>query len=314
MIAAGPAATVAPQCRNVDKPAVTGSQADPAPRTEQDEKRGYPHPKGDIMFAERDTPAYKEGLETVLVEILPHRTVKRSIFVLNTYSPPSDKKRDFNRLLISAAEHRILRDAGIRPIFQPEEKAKLTNDVRKHIKVQEIPRNIHPTLNEGRRRDRGRVLINNAKKHKTHALFVDAARYNGRQAFAVAVVDIDGTLINAVTVQTGHAHEAEKMAIALALENSRADSKVYPDSKMAARTFAASLLATSTTKLTDNAIREYDSKETLIEEENVQIHMSWFPAHMGQISGLGHCNPNEEVNRLVRKLPHRAADNDAYKG
>ncbi|KAH6944623.1 hypothetical protein HPB50_004274 [Hyalomma asiaticum] len=86
------------------------------------------------------------------------------------------------------------------------------------------------------------------------------------------------------------------------------------DSKTAARTFAAGLLARSTAKLTDNAIRKYESKETLIEEEKAQIHISWFPAHMGQISGVDHCNPNEEVNRLARELTRPAADNDAYEG
>ncbi|KAH6931462.1 hypothetical protein HPB50_024467 [Hyalomma asiaticum] len=35
---------------------------------------------------------------------------------------------------------------------------------------------------------------------------------------------------------------------------------------------------------------------------------------MGQISGVDHCNPNEEVNRLARELTRRAADNDAYEG
>ncbi|KAH6920236.1 hypothetical protein HPB50_028778 [Hyalomma asiaticum] len=167
----------------------------------------------------------------------------------------AQRTAQITRLSTTQAGHRILRDAGIRPIFQPEEKTKLTNDVRKHIKVEQILRNVHPTLNEGRRRDRARALINNAKKHRTHAPFVDAARYNGRQAFAVAVVDIDGTLINAATVQTRHAHEAEEMAIALALQNCRAHSKIYTDSKTAARTFAAGLLARSTAKL-NTRIRE----------------------------------------------------------
>ncbi|KAH6920780.1 hypothetical protein HPB50_028231 [Hyalomma asiaticum] len=132
------------------------------------------------------------------------------------------------------------------------------------------------------------------KKHKTHALFVDAARHHDRQAFAVAVVDIDGTLRNAATVKTRHAHEAEEMPVALALQSCRAHSIIYTDSKTAARTFAAGLVARSTAKLTDNAIREYESKRS--------------------IPGLDHCNTNEEVNRLERELTRLAADNDAYKG
>ncbi|KAH6928567.1 hypothetical protein HPB50_016997 [Hyalomma asiaticum] len=64
------------------------------------------------MYAKRDTPAYKRGLEMVLVKILPHRTIKRSIFVVNVYSPPSDKKRDFNRLPTS-----VVKMAGKNPLI-----------------------------------------------------------------------------------------------------------------------------------------------------------------------------------------------------
>ncbi|KAH6937063.1 hypothetical protein HPB50_025332 [Hyalomma asiaticum] len=82
----------------------------------------------------------------------------------------------------------------------------------------------------------------------------------------------------------------------------RAHSKIYTDSKTAARTFAAGLLARSTAKLTDNAIREYESKETLIEEGKAQI----------QILRPG--SQRTWVNRLARELTRRAADNDAYEG
>ncbi|KAH6945783.1 hypothetical protein HPB50_009941 [Hyalomma asiaticum] len=230
----------------------------------------------------------RKGLKTALG--LPNSTSTEKLEQLGLHNTAEEifeaqRTAQITRLSTTQAGHRILRDAGIRPIFQPEEKTKLTND----------------------KRDRARALINNAKKHRTHALFVDAARYNGRQAFAVAVVDIDGTLINAATVQTRHAHEAEEMAIALALQNCRAHSKIYTDSKTAAQTFAAGLLARSTAKLTDNAMREYESKETLIEEEKAQIHISWFPAHMGQISGVDHCNPNEEVNRGAWRVNSHAA-------
>ncbi|KAH8021272.1 hypothetical protein HPB51_013947 [Rhipicephalus microplus] len=46
------------------------------------------------------------------MEILPHRAVKRSIFVLNVYSPSSDEKRHFNRLLTS-----VVKMAGDNPLI-----------------------------------------------------------------------------------------------------------------------------------------------------------------------------------------------------
>ncbi|KAH7957832.1 hypothetical protein HPB52_023168 [Rhipicephalus sanguineus] len=131
----------------------------------------------------------RKGLKTALG--LPNSTINEKLEQLGLHSTAekifeAQRTALITRLLTTQAGHLILRDAGIRPIFQTDEKTKLTNDVRKHIKVEQIPRNVHPTLNEGRRKDRARALINQAKKHSTHALFVDAARYHGRQAFAVS--------------------------------------------------------------------------------------------------------------------------------
>ncbi|KAH7947109.1 hypothetical protein HPB52_007540 [Rhipicephalus sanguineus] len=186
----------------------------------------------------------RKGLKTTLG--LPNSTSNEKLEqlgLLNTAEEifEAQKTAQITRLPTTQAGHLILRDAGIRPIFQPDEKTKLTNDVRKHTKVEQIPRNVHPTLNEVRRKDRARALINKAKKHNTHALLVDAARYHGGQAFAVAVVDITGKLLNAATVKTWHAHEAEEMVIAQALQSRRAHYKIHTDSKTATRAFTAGL-------------------------------------------------------------------------
>ena len=58
----------------------------------------------DLSFVERTTPAYKQGLESQLVEIIPGRATKSNIFLLNVYSPPRDRLRNFNSLFLAATK------------------------------------------------------------------------------------------------------------------------------------------------------------------------------------------------------------------
>ncbi|KAH6922951.1 hypothetical protein HPB50_020313 [Hyalomma asiaticum] len=153
------------------------------------------------------------------------------------------------RLSSTLAGHKILQDANISPIYKPEEKSKLPTDVRAHLNVEPVPRNTHPVHNEGRRRDRATAILKKIRKHNTHALFVDAAKYTGRQDYVAAVTDAEGKLLTAASVRTRHTHEAAELAIALALQSSKAHSKIHTDSKTAARTFAAALVSKQPTSL-----------------------------------------------------------------
>ncbi|KAH6937062.1 hypothetical protein HPB50_025331 [Hyalomma asiaticum] len=73
----------------------------------------------------------RKGLKTALG--LPNSTSNKKLEQLwlhNTAEETFEAQRtaQITRLSTTQAGHRILRDAGIRPIFQPEEKTKLTND------------------------------------------------------------------------------------------------------------------------------------------------------------------------------------------
>ncbi|KAH6930409.1 hypothetical protein HPB50_013345 [Hyalomma asiaticum] len=114
---------------------------------------------------------------------------------------------------------------------------------RKAITVDPIPRNIHPTHNEGRRKARAKAILDKIKHNETKVLFVDAARYWNRGAYAVSVVDTHGSLVNAATVVTNFTHEAEEMAIAVALRSCTGASVIYSDSRTAIRTITAALVS-----------------------------------------------------------------------
>ncbi|KAH6945219.1 hypothetical protein HPB50_007569 [Hyalomma asiaticum] len=139
--------------------------------------------------------------------------------------------------------HRNFLKAGIQPLFMPPEKSQLFTNAKKAITVDPIPRNVHPTHNEGRRKARAKAILAKIKHNETKFLFVDAARYWNRGSYAVSVVDTHGSLVNAATVLTNFTHEAEEMAIAVALRSCTGASVIYSDSRTAIRTFSAALVS-----------------------------------------------------------------------
>ncbi|KAL1479386.1 hypothetical protein MTO96_051886 [Rhipicephalus appendiculatus] len=48
----------------------------------------------DVSFMERDTPTYKKGLGFMLTEII----LSRALYILNVYSSPTDRLRNFTKL------------------------------------------------------------------------------------------------------------------------------------------------------------------------------------------------------------------------
>ncbi|KAH6939881.1 hypothetical protein HPB50_021929 [Hyalomma asiaticum] len=57
----------------------------------------------DVSFVERDTLTYKKGLESMFTEIIPSRALKAHLYILNLYSSPTDRLRNFTKLFTSAA-------------------------------------------------------------------------------------------------------------------------------------------------------------------------------------------------------------------
>ncbi|KAH6927383.1 hypothetical protein HPB50_002461 [Hyalomma asiaticum] len=119
----------------------------------------------------------------------------------------------------------------------------LFTNAKKAIAIDPIPRNKHPTHKEGRRKVRATAILDKIKRNETKVLFVDAARYWDRGAYTISVVVACGSLIHAATVVTNFTHEAEEMAIAVALRSCTGASVIYPDSRTAIRTFSAALVS-----------------------------------------------------------------------
>ncbi|KAH7967628.1 hypothetical protein HPB52_001234 [Rhipicephalus sanguineus] len=99
--------------------------------------------------------------------------------------------------------------------------------------VEPIPRHIHPVYNKGRIVVRANTILKRVGPHSADVLFVDAAKYDGNERFAITVVDARATLINAASVLTKHVHVAEETAIALALNTAKQPVTVYSDARAA---------------------------------------------------------------------------------
>ncbi|KAH6934573.1 hypothetical protein HPB50_025481 [Hyalomma asiaticum] len=127
--------------------------------------------------------------------------------------------------------------------------------------------------------------------------------YWNRGAYAVSAVDARLSLINAVTVATNFIYEAEDMVIAVALRSCTKASVIYWDSRIAIRTFSVALVSSKA------AAGQRFSTQALLQERREEnfpsSHTTWFPAHMGNISGTPDCNPNERAHQVVRELTFR---------
>lgn len=204
------------------------------------------------------------------------------------------------RLSSSKPGIKILEEAGIQPRHEPGTKISLTQQARTRIMVDPVPRNIHPVHNEGRRFARAKSILKKINQHKLGALFVDAARYDSGDKFAVSVVDAEGNLLNAASVYTKFAHVAEEAAIALAFHSAKVPLIIFSDSRTAVRSFSAALVSEQANNIVNKALqRTRESSEG-------GYHISWFPAHIdASVNPLG-CNPNEQAHRIARDFTYRA--------
>ncbi|XP_072143051.1 uncharacterized protein [Dermacentor andersoni] len=172
----------------------------------------------------------RTGLKKVLS--LPRNASTELLLQLGLHNTATEffeaqRNSQISRLSLTRAGIEILLEARIQPLFMPPEKSQLCRNAKRSITVDPIPRNIHPTQNEGRRKARAKAILGNIKLNKTQVIFVDAARYWNRGANAVSVDDAHGSLVNAATVVTNFTHEAEEMAITVALRSFKGASVIY---------------------------------------------------------------------------------------
>ncbi|KAH7961372.1 hypothetical protein HPB52_008577 [Rhipicephalus sanguineus] len=107
-----------------------------------------------------------------------------------------------------------------------KERTVLTRNEREDIQVDLITRHIHPVHHAGRSEARTSAIIHGIR-NRDATLFVDAAEYHCKTAFAVAVFDGGGNPITTATIRTNIVSVAEEVVIALALQAATRPATIY---------------------------------------------------------------------------------------
>lgn len=217
--------------------------------------------------------------------------------VHNTLEEIAEAQRNaqLERLSTTKAGRKILDNLGVG--YQGRERTQLPipDEIRNNIRVDSIPRNMHPEYNKGRRAARARALID---QHAAdgHARYVDAAEYAKLHGFTTVVVDATGTVRTTASTRCTKAEQAEEVAIALAIAD-RDCHTVLCDSRQAVRNYAKSMISKEAVRILQSTKNDGGSK---------QVRIKWFPAHAGEASDRN-ANHNETAHAEARALTDRAS-------
>lgn len=206
----------------------------------------------------------------------------------------AQKTAQIVRLSASKSGRRILEMAGLTAMAAESCAVPLQQEERDAFRVSTFPRNVHPQHNEARRAARARALIKTALQNPELASFVDAAQYPRSNSYAATVVDPQGKLLNAASIQHSTASVAEQVAVALALCDP-GRTQIFTDSRSAAMAFLAGSVSAEAA-----AVLRTRKPGT------VRHVITWFPAHMGRNVSPGSINPNELAHDQARGLVNRA--------
>ncbi|KAG0418435.1 hypothetical protein HPB47_004863 [Ixodes persulcatus] len=233
---------------------------------------------------------------------LPESTGTDRLFQLgihNTLNEIAEAQRtsQLERLSGTNAGRRILENLGIGYHTQQGHKVTLPVAIRQTIRVDPIPRNVHPEYNRGRREARAKALLN-AHSNNVGTRFVDAAEFERGSRFAVTVVDSDGETKISASVTFERAEEAEEIAVAIALTDP-ACKTVLCDSIQGIRNFAKGRISLRAARII--------SQRQVHREPEPPTRLLWFPAHVGEVSEE-HRNGNETAHARARELTNRTGD------
>lgn len=182
--------------------------------------------------------AYKQALG------LPPNTATAKLLALGVHNTVAEhieahliSQRE--RLTQTAPGRQVLRRLNY-PVSTSGHKrtVKIPSELRDKINVAPIPRNMHPDHHPERRQARANTLQERFGKHPD-SRFTDAAKYTGRPAMSISVINHELREVVSATVQSASPTEAEEAAIALAMvsEPNKERMLILTDSQAACRNY-----------------------------------------------------------------------------
>ncbi|KAG0444388.1 hypothetical protein HPB47_013846 [Ixodes persulcatus] len=165
-------------------------------------------------------------------------------------------------------------------------KMNLPREVRKHLLVSPLPKNMHPEYHDARRRDRCKHL-HERYQQDLGAVYTDAADHATNPAMTMVVTNSQGVLLSGGSIATTSTEDAEETAIALALTLPNATT-IISDSKRAVQNYARGRISRFAARI----LRDFDPTDT--------VSIVWAPAH-SSLPG------NDFAHNTARELAYRAA-------
>ncbi|KAG0421312.1 hypothetical protein HPB47_002787 [Ixodes persulcatus] len=192
----------------------------------------------------------------------------------------------YTSLTSTATGRHILAALGIQHEETTQPKMNLPREVRKHLLVSPLPKNMHPEYHDARRRDRCKHL--HERYHQDlGAVYTDAADHATNPAMTMVVTNSQGVLLSGGSIATTSTEDAEETAIALALTLPNATT-IISDSMRAVQNYARGCISRF-------AVRIHGD---FVPTDTVSI--VWAPAH-SSLPG------NDFAHNTVRELAYRAA-------
>lgn len=192
----------------------------------------------------------------------------------------------YTRLTTTATGRHILAALGIQHEGTTQPKMNLPREVRKHLLVSPLPKNMHPEYHDARRRDRCKHL--HERYHQDlGAVYTDAADHATNPAMTMVVTNSQGVLLSGGSIATTSTEDAEETAIALALTLPNATT-IISDSKRAVQNYARGRISRFAARI----LRDFVPTDT--------VSIVWAPAH-SSLPG------NDFAHNTARELAYRAA-------
>lgn len=191
------------------------------------------------------------------------------------------------RLLGSRTGRKILERLGYQTSELAKDTREIPKSIREKIKVTPMPRNMHSTYHEVRRKSRAKTL-QTRYGGQTDVLYTDAAAYQSKTAYAAVAVTESGVPVSCCTLLSRDTTEAEEVAIALAMTRPEIRT-IVSDSKSAIRNFDRGRISSAAWSILAN-VKNFTTEE---------VTLVWTPAHRGLIG-------NEKAHATARGLTVRA--------
>ncbi|KAG0424035.1 hypothetical protein HPB47_000211 [Ixodes persulcatus] len=192
----------------------------------------------------------------------------------------------YTRLTTTATGRHILAALGIQHEGTTQPKMNLPREVRKHLLVSPLPKNMHPEYHDARRRDRCKHL--HERYHQDlGAVYTDAADHATNPAMTMVVTNSQGVLLSGGSIATTSTEDAEETAIALALTLPNTTT-IISDSKRAVQNYARGRISRFAARI----LRDFVPTDT--------VSIVWAPAH-SSLPG------NDFAHNTARELAYRAA-------